>query len=355
MGKIGGYMPISRLSGFFLRIILRVWAYSGLVLVFCCLLYYMYGGMLALLMLFFAVTGILYRVQDNLLYSPELPSHSRVYIPKPSLFGLPFESVNIKCSDNVVIHAYFIYQPGGKQKTSPTIVFFHGNAGNMGHRLQNCVELYQQLHCNILLVEYRGYGFSEGSPSEEGLYTDAQASIDYLYKRNDINKNEIIVFGRSLGGAVAIDLCTRDNYNNKIWCLIVENTFTSIPDMAKVLLRWKFLKYLPIFCYKNKFLSNQKVRQLRIPTFFISGAADGLVPPSMMSELYNRCSSIRKQLLRIPGGTHNETWQKPGYYHAVDNFLKNCRLAVENKFINNFDKENQAYCENSIWSNVENV
>lgn len=94
---------------------------------------------------------------------------------------------------------YFIHQPKERQGNSPTMIFFHGNAGNMGHRLQNCVGLYHSLHCNILLVEYRGYGLSEGIPSEEGLYLDAKASIDYLFTRNDINLLEIIVFGRSLG------------------------------------------------------------------------------------------------------------------------------------------------------------
>lgn len=140
----------------------------------------------------------------------------------------------------------------------------------MGHRLQNCVGLYHNLHCNILLVEYRGYGLSEGAPSEEGLYLDARASLDYLLTRNDINHSEIIVFGRSLGsynyqsyvdiieafnlsgGAIAIDLCIKEEYATKIWCLVVENTFTSIPDMAKVLLGWRLLQYIPLGFYKNK-------------------------------------------------------------------------------------------------------
>lgn len=144
-------------------------------------------------------SGILYQVQDSLLFNPELPSHSRVFIPIPSSFNLPYENVTTKTSDGVQIQMYFIYQPKERQCKSPTIIFFHGNAGNMGHRLQNCVGLYHSLHCNILLVEYRGYGLSEGVPSEEGLYLDAKASINYLFTRNDINHSEIIVFGRSLG------------------------------------------------------------------------------------------------------------------------------------------------------------
>lgn len=97
---------------------------------------------------------------------------------------------------------YFIHQPKELQRLSPTIVYFHGNAGNMGHRLQNCRGLYHNLHCNILLVEYRGYGLSEGNATEEGLYLDAKASLDYLFTRTDINHKEVIVFGRSLGKVV---------------------------------------------------------------------------------------------------------------------------------------------------------
>lgn len=281
---------------------------------------------MAFLLLFLATTGLIYHAEDNFLYYPELPTHSRVFVPVPSMFNLPYEHIQTKTSDGVVIHMFFIHQPIERKSTSPTIVFFHGNAGNMGHRLQNCVGLYHNLHCNILLVEYRGYGLSEGVPSEEGLYADARAAVDYLYTRNDVNHAEIIVFGRSLGGAVAIDLASRVEFTERIWCLVVENTFTSIPEMAKVLLQWRVLNYLPLICYKNKFLSNYKILFLRVPTLFISGMADTLVPPRMMSELYNRCGSARKQMLQLPNGTHNETWTVQGYYHSLAVFLQNNRM-----------------------------
>ncbi|XP_056630568.1 protein ABHD13 [Diorhabda carinulata] len=353
---MGGYVPFARITTILFKMLLRVWAYSGLVLVFCCLIYYMYGGMFAVILLFFAVTGILYHIQDSLLYNSELPTHSRVYVPIPSTFNLPYESITTNTSDGIQIHMYFIYQPKEKGKNSPTILFFHGNAGNIGHRLQNCVGLYHNLHCNILLVEYRGYGLSEGVPSEEGLYIDAKTSLDYLISRNDINHSQIIIFGRSLGGAVAVDLATREEYLGKIWCLIVENTFTSIPDMGKVLLGWRILQYFPLFFYKNKFLSYQKVKNLRIPTLFISGTADSLVPPRMMAELHNRCGSARKQLLQVPAGTHNETWLLQGYYRSMAVFLQSCSLDNINN--SNFDikvasdKNNKS---ESVWIDVQTV
>lgn len=325
--QLKSYLKITYILGILLRMILRVWAYSGLVLVFCFFLYYIYGGILALLLLFFAIMGILYQVQDSFLFYPEVPSHSRVYIPIPSMFGLPYESIYYKGSDGITIHMYFIHHIKEKQIKVPTIIFFHGNAGNMGHRLQNCVGLFHSLQCNILLVEYRGYGLSEGTPTEEGLYTDAKTSLDYLFTRNDINHSEIIIFGRSLGGAVAIDLAARDSSRNRIWCVIVENTFTSIPDMAKVIFGWRILNFLPSMCYKNKFASKNKMKRIQCPILFISGLSDTLVPPRMMSELYTNCNSIGKQIIQFPNGTHNETWTLQGYYQALVKFLCNCRLS----------------------------
>ncbi|KAK9887043.1 hypothetical protein WA026_019968 [Henosepilachna vigintioctopunctata] len=324
--QMGGYLQVTVIMGIILKMILRVWAYSGLILVSCFLLYYMYGGIFAFILIFISVLGILYHAQDNFLFHPEVPSHSRVYIPIPSMFGLPYESVYTKALDGTIIHMYFIHQPRERRKHSPTILFFHGNAGNMGHRLQNCVGLYHNLHCNILLVEYRGYGLSEGNPTEEGLYLDAKASLEYLLLRNDINHSEIIVFGRSLGGAVAIDLVSRDEYCMKVWCLVVENTFTCIPDMARVIFGWRLFKLLPQSCYKNKFLSGKKVKNLSLPALFISGLADTLVPPRMMNELHSSCGSYTKQLLQLTTGTHNETWTLPGYYHSLAMFLQSCRI-----------------------------
>ncbi|XP_046410454.1 protein ABHD13 isoform X2 [Neodiprion fabricii] len=240
--------PIRLLGG----IAKKCWAFSGAYVLACFLLYWLYGGIFAFFLLCFAITGILYHTEDKLLYHPELPPHSRVYVPAPSMFSLPYQSVYTRSGDGTMLHMFFISQTEEKAKKVPTLLFFHGNAGNMGHRLQNVARLYRKLGCNILMLEYRGYGLSQGSPSEEGLYMDARAGLDYLSTRTDINNDEIIVFGRSLGGGVAIDLAMRPDYAKKIWCLILENTFTSIPDMASLLIGSKILQYLPLFIYKNK-------------------------------------------------------------------------------------------------------
>lgn len=204
---------------------------------------------------------MLYQIQDNLLYHPSIPIHSRVYVPMPSMFKMPFETVHIRSTDNVILHAFWIRLPDPLGMLAPTIIYFHGNAGNMGHRLQNVAGLYATCRCNILLVDYRGYGLSTGVPTERGLCADARATFDYLLTRHDIDLNQICIFGRSLGGAVAIDLAADPEYNQRIMCVIIENTFTSIAEMAAELIHPK-IKYLPSFCFKNKVWESLNINQI---------------------------------------------------------------------------------------------
>jgi len=114
------------------------------------------------------LTGVLYNAQDVLLYYPEQPSSSRLYVDSPSSFGLQYENVFIQSRDGTQLHAQFVYQPPHLSATVPTFLFFHGNAGNIGHRLPNVQLLYNCCNVNVFLVEYRGYGKSCGRPSEQG-------------------------------------------------------------------------------------------------------------------------------------------------------------------------------------------
>lgn len=196
-------------------------------------------------------SGVSYQIQDNLLYHPEMPQHSRCYVAQPSIFNIPYEVVHIRSTDNVMLHAFWMRQPGEKSKFVPTVLYFHGNAGNIGHRLQNAKGFIMRCGVNVLMVDYRGYGQSTGEPSEQGLHDDARATFNYLLTRNDLDHNQICLFGRSLGGAVAIDLAADTEYSRSIMCVIVENSFTSIQEMACHLLHPNF-KYIPICCYKNK-------------------------------------------------------------------------------------------------------
>jgi fermentation-respiration switch protein FrsA (DUF1100 family) len=180
------------------------------------------------------------------------------------------------------------------------------------------------IRANVLMVEYRGYGKSEGSPSEKGLQMDAEAALQYLQGRSDINTKKIFFFGRSLGGAVALHLYTnmiKQNPNRYVCSgIIVENTFTSIGDMIDVIL--PYIRYFK-FLSRNKWRNFERVQQIPKdqPILFLSGKMDELVPPAMMQQLYDRCSSARKEIQYFPYGTHNETWQEPDYFETIERFL----------------------------------
>ncbi|XP_066562259.1 protein ABHD13 isoform X2 [Amia ocellicauda] len=264
------------------------------------------------------VAGILYKFQDVLLYFPDQPSSSRLYVPVPT--GIPHENIFIKTKDGVRLNLILLRYTGDNPAFAPTIIYFHGNAGNIGHRIPNALLMLVNLKVNVVLVDYRGYGKSEGEPSEDGLYLDAEAVLDYVMTRSDIDKTKIILFGRSLGGAVAIHLASGNPH--RIAAIMVENTFLSIPHMASTLFSFFPMRYLPLWCYKNKFLSYRKIAQCRMPSLFISGLSDQLIPPVMMKQLYELSPSRTKRLAIFPDGTHNDTWQCQGYFTALEQFIK---------------------------------
>eukprot|EP00824_Muranothrix_gubernata_P002965 TRINITY_DN13618_c0_g1_i1.p1 TRINITY_DN13618_c0_g1~~TRINITY_DN13618_c0_g1_i1.p1 ORF type:complete len:285 (-),score=35.48 TRINITY_DN13618_c0_g1_i1:44-898(-) len=258
----------------------------------------------------------LYYFQNRLIYLPTLPE-GRQLTCLPSGYGLPFEDVMIATADGVKIHGWLIKQEDSL--SAPTLLFFHGNAGNIGHRVPNAALLYRKAKVNVFLVSYRGYGRSEGVPTEAGLVLDAEASLDYLRTRKDIQLNSIFVFGRSLGGAVAIHLA-HDN-PELVRGLIVENCFTHMEDMMSVvfpvLSPFKFL-----LC--NKWPCRDLLPKVTVPILFLSGAADELVPPHMMHSLWklaHRSSLV--EFFSIRNGTHNESWHIGGdeYYQRIHSFV----------------------------------
>lgn len=322
-----GFKTIESIGKLVLHLILRFWRACSAAMLTLLLLYWLYGGVVSFLLLTAAVFGALYHYQDTLLYFPEQPVTARVYVQNPAILGLPFENLFIKTQDGVNINAIFIKQPPQFQCSVPTVLFFHGNAGNVGHRLINAKSWHNYCGCNVLLVEYRGYGKSEGSPSEYGFELDSEAAFSYLLSRTDIDTNKIVIFGRSLGGAVAIALASNELYLDKAFALIVENTFTSIPGMANQLVNG--LGKLPYFCFRNKFDSLKKIRKSKVPTLFLSGLADQLIPPRMMTSLYKTSGSCLKKMECFDRGTHNETWQCYGYFDGIARFLCEVHQARE--------------------------
>nr|CAG4645679.1 EOG090X09ZU [Lynceus sp. MCZ IZ 141354] len=311
------FLVIKLVARIVLTILKQCWWFFSTCFVTILFIYWFYGGLLALALFFFSAAGLIYRASDQLLYHPESPSNSRLYVANPSLVGLRYENVFLKSQDGTKLHAFFVKAPGETLGNEPTVMFLHGNAGNIGHRVPNARGLCTELRCNVLLLEYRGYGLSGGTPSENGLYRDAQAGLDYLLSREDIDKSKLYIFGRSLGGAVAVEIASRAQNSSSICCVLLENTFTSIPAMALHLFPWKPIKYLPRWFHKNKFDSHSKIMRLHPPVVMIAGLKDQLVPPIMMNELFERCGSQSKCLLKIPGGDHNNSWSQPHYYRRL--------------------------------------
>ena len=208
----------------------------------------------------------------------------------PKQVDLNFEDIFFKTEDNILLNGWFIPHDDAKA----TIIFCHGNAGNISHRLEK-IAVFYHLGLNTFIFDYRGYGNSQGHPTEKGIYLDAQAAYDYLISREGIDKDRIISFGSSLGGAAAVDLSTK----RKVAALIIDSTFTNAKDMAKIV-----YPFIPTFVYSTKFDSLSKVKQLNIPKLFIHSINDEIVPFKLGEKLFNAACQP-KESLKIIGG-HNQ-------------------------------------------------
>lgn len=241
-------------------------------------------------------------------------------------------------------------------RPSPTLIYFQGNAGNMGHRLSFFKIVFELVGFNVLAVSYRGYGNSTGAATERGLMTDAQAALAFLIRRsrdnssnnndntqNPIDASKLFLFGRSLGGAVAIETAANPLTSPVVAGMIVENTFTSIGDMATSV--FPFLKVLqPIMKMMIRVPMNSigHVNNVKCPVLFVSGQEDELVPPQQMETLASCATSAPfKQIYRVAHGTHNETWRTAGrdYVSVLTSFYQKATASNAQKNINTVDED----------------
>lgn len=212
----------------------------------------------------------------------------------PETFGLQVEDCYFKTIDGCQLHGWFVH----KEDAVATLLWCHGNAGNITDRLDNLAKLVR-LPVNVFIFDFRGYGRSNGSPDEKGIYLDAEAAYDFLVSRKDVEQDKIILFGRSLGGAVAVDLATK----RKCAGLILESTFTSAKDMAK-----SAFGFIPIhLIIKTKFNSVDKISQIQVPILFLHGTSDRTVPPELGRRLFEAANNP-KEFYQIHGADHNDTY-----------------------------------------------
>ncbi len=210
----------------------------------------------------------------------------------PADINLTFEDVYLKTPDNQKLNAWFI----PNKETELTMLFFHGNGGNLYHRLDK-ISLINKIPINIFIIDYRGYGKSTGKPSEKGLYIDAFSAYDYLVRERKIKPENIILYGESLGGAVAIDLAGKVTVAG----LITEGTFSSAKDMARF-----FYPFMPPIFFPVMFDSTSKIKNVTVPKLFIHSRDDEVVPFRFGKKLYEAANEP-KEMAEILGG-HNSMY-----------------------------------------------
>ncbi|KAI7240164.1 alpha/beta hydrolase BEM46/Esterase/lipase/thioesterase [Hortaea werneckii] len=276
--------------------------------------FYLGSGLVAL-----AGSG-LYWYQNEIIYPRAIPPGARTEVPRPPQFGIEnYEELSIPTPDGETISG-FLVKPDNPSHARPiTILSFHGNAGNVGHRLPIAKLLANDLHCNALMLEYRGYGLSTGTPNEKGLAIDAQTGLDFIRSRQDLKGNKVVVYGQSLGGAVSIDLVAKNKGTGDIKGLILENTFLSIAKMIPAVM--PMAKYLTPLCHEQ-WKSEDMIRQVTdIPILFLSGLKDEIVPPSHMKQLFRLCRAKTVIWKELPNGDHNNSVAEPGYFNHIDDFI----------------------------------
>jgi len=235
----------------------------------------------------------------------------------PADFGLTYKEVWIPASFEPKEHLHGWWIPATSKKTG-VLLYLHGNGENIGANVERAMK-FHHLGLDVLLIDYRGYGHSQGKfPKESQVYQDAQAAWDYLVKKQSISPQDIIVYGHSLGGAIAIDLAVK---NPSFRGLIVESTFTSMRDMVD---HQGIYGLLPAdLLLTQKFNSKNKVQDLNMPILLIHGTLDEVVPAYMSQVLFDIITGS-KQLFIVPDADHNNVATVAGkdYQQKIQDFFQ---------------------------------
>jgi hypothetical protein len=239
--------------------------------------------------LYGAMLLVLFLRQDGLVYYPDLPG--RTYEATPAQYKLNYENVTLTTSDGVRLAAWFV----PAENPRGALLFTHGNAGNISHRL-DAIKLFHDLGLSVLIFDYRGYGQSGGKPDEAGTYRDAEAAWQHLAAQRGIKPEYIVVFGESLGGAVAAHLAAQ----HKPGALILASTFTSVPDLASDLYPRLPVRWITRYRYGTR----DYLKNVHAPVLVAHSREDEIIPFSHGQSLYASAHEP-KQFLELRGG-HND-------------------------------------------------
>jgi len=227
----------------------------------------------------------------------------------PADWGFDYEEVTLHTADDVQLHGWYI----PSQPTQQVLLFFHGNAGNISHR-RDSIELFHRLGLNVFIIDYRGYGKSEGTADEQGLYQDASAAWRYLTGEKGFANDQVLIFGRSLGGAIAARLASGVQARG----LILESTLSSARDFARTafpaLSRLVFTRY--------NFNTAENVQRVNYPVLVLHSPDDEIMPFQLGEKVF-RSANEPKRFVRMQGGHNNGFLQsQPRYEQAFDSWLK---------------------------------
>ena len=245
-----------------------------------------------------AIVALMFLFQSSLVYFPDMAREISV---TPQAYGLAFDSIDIATEDGETLHGWWV--PGGD---AGTVLLFHGNAGNISHRL-DYLRMFNRLGYAVLIIDYRGFGRSTGSPSEQGTYRDANAAWNWLTATRGVKAQDIVIAGESLGGAVASWLAAEQTPR----AVLLMSTFTSVPDLAAQLYPLLPVRLIARFSYDSR----ANLGRIKAPVLIAHSREDEIVPFSHGEALY-AAAGEPKQFLELTGG-HNS-----GFVYAQEDWVR---------------------------------
>jgi fermentation-respiration switch protein FrsA (DUF1100 family) len=258
---------------------------------------------LLLLTLAGLLSGLLYLMQSSMIFYP-YPA----LVETPAEWGLMYEDVYLSSRDGVRLHGWYI----PRNKAEEVVLFLHGNGGNISHRGAS-IEIFNRIGLNILIIDYRGYGKSEGSPGEKGLYEDARTAWRYLIEQRGFKTEQIILFGRSLGAAVATKLATEVGPKT----VILESAFSRSRDMADTMM--PIVSRIAVMRYP--FNSTERIKDIHARLLMLHSPDDEIIPYRLGEKLF-QAANEPKQFVKLKGD-HNNGFMlsQPKYEQALSKFI----------------------------------
>lgn len=252
----------------------------------------------------FLIAGFIYLryFERSNIYFP-----TRIIEAAPAHCGLEYEDIFFKTEDGVELNGWFV----PAKETKATLIFCHGNGGNISHRLE-IIKLFHEMGLNVFIFDYRGYGKSKGRPSEKGTYSDALAAYRFVCSRKNLRKIPVVLYGKSLGAVIAIDLATKAD----VEALIIDSAFTSVLDMAKEL-----YPFLPSKLISMRYDALSKIASIEIPKLIIHSRDDEIVPFHHGEKLFQTAGEP-KEFYLMRGGHNDAMFLSSEEYQArIEIFL----------------------------------